>query len=1113
MIQEGDRTFGGHIEEAKKLASTLMHMHYCENDTEGVTACFAPQISWLGAGEEEYVSGREACVERFLNYKGALPKCNISEEEYDVVCPADGVYIVTGRMWIETDPSAGMYLRVHQRVTYVFQETEDGLKCAHIHCSNPYEEMVGGEKFPDKIGKQSYEYIQEQLSSLEEEVKQRNRQLEVIMSSIAGGLKISNDDDTYSFAFVSREAAALFGYTVEEFMEATGGSAVGNVYPPDLPKALADCAEAFKDGGLVYSTKYRVRCKDGSFKWVIDSGKKARDADGNWMVNSLYLDITRSEEDAQRLREQTGLLTSIYETVPCGIIRFVRHRDNSFSLISLNRAVIEIMGYADMETGCGDWHDGVMGAVLKEDRKVLYDIYSMLQDVGDRRDCEYRVRRMDGSIRWMDGTSMIVGVTPDGDDILQRTVVDATERKILQQRLDREHEMYRVAMEVSSAVMFEYLMDEDRFISYEPRTGQGVIRNEIRDYSKELLKHEIVHPDDVATVIDNICNGRSEVFEVRCSTPGGRPGEFVWHRVNSRLMTEEGRPDRVVGALNNIHKMKSKLSESSERLRMNQSALQAINDVYVSIFYVDLQKDSYYAVRLPEAGRGNTMARTGCYSEELYGYILQDVVDADRGKVADICERDSILRELAQRNGHLEVEFRNRTSSYWIRMEVHLTAAGGGSGKTAIFAFRNISAEKQRELEYYEEEKKAKCALEEAYASVNRANQAKSDFLSRMSHDIRTPMNAIMGMAEIARNSTGDEKRIADCLSKIDLSGRHLLGLINEVLDMSKIESGNMSLSEDVIVLDSFLREVSEIVRPDVEQKSQHYTVTRKEGKHSAVYGDTVRLKQILINLLSNAVKYTQEGGHISVSLEEKLSGERGVGCFEFVVEDDGIGMSKEFIDKLFLPFERAEDSRVSQIQGTGLGMAITLNLVQMMNGTIQVDSRLDEGTKFTVTVYLKFVQAKGVPDSGKKEDRSRPVREFAPGMRVLLAEDNMLNREIVVDLLSMNGIAADCAVNGKEAVDTFIARPPGTYALILMDIQMPVMDGYSAARAIRSLSAAGGRPDAADIPIIALTANAFVDDAYRAKQAGMNEHVTKPLEIGRLLDIMHQLTDPPDRI
>lgn len=278
------------LEDVKKLASRIMHMHYCEHDIEGITSCFSEQFSWMGAGEQEYLSGRQACADHFRKFRESIPDCNIWDEEYDVVCPMENVYVVMGRMWIATDPGTRMYLKVHQRVTFVFRDTEDGLTCSHIHCSNPYQEMLDGESFPEKIGRQSYEYVQERLNALEEETKQQNRQLEVIMSSIAGGLKISNDDETYSFAFVSREAAALFGYTVEEFMEVTGGTAVGNVYPPDLPGALADCAEAFRDGNLTYSTRYRVRCKDGSLKWIIDSGKKPRTQTGTgWSTACTWM--------------------------------------------------------------------------------------------------------------------------------------------------------------------------------------------------------------------------------------------------------------------------------------------------------------------------------------------------------------------------------------------------------------------------------------------------------------------------------------------------------------------------------------------------------------------------------------------------------------------------------------------------------------------------------------------------------------------------------------------------------------------------------------------------------------------------------------------------------
>jgi len=1012
------------MEDAKRLASRLMHLHYCENDVDSIISAFAPEFLWMGAGEDEYIAGRQACTGAFRQMKGEIPRCNIWDEEYDVIQPAAGFYIVTGRMWIATDPSTRMYLKVHQRVSFVFQETDEGLKCSHIHCSNPYQEMMEGEQFPEKIGRQSYEYVQERLNRLEEEMQKKNLQ---------------------------------------------------------------------------------------------------------------------AEEDARRLREQTGLLSSIYDTVPCGIIRFSRSRDKGYRLISANRAALTLLGYDSVEEGLRDWHDGVLGTVLREDQERLRDCYLKLQSPGDRQDMEYRAQWKDGSIHWMDGTNMVVGTTPEGDYIIQRTLVDITARKTLQQQLDREQEMYRVAMEASAAVMYEYLMDSDTFISYEPRLGEGILRGELHPYSKALVEQQIVHPDDVPMVIDNICKGRAEAFEVRCATPGGKKGEYIWYRVNSRLIQEDGKPGRVVGALYNIHSMKSLLFENSERLHMNQSALLAINGVYVSIFYVNLPQDSYYGVRVPDARETKLLPRAGKFSSILRSYILNQVDDTDWHKIELMCDKDWLMQMITQKNEHMEAEFRMAAgaseSPMWLRLEIHLVAMEGGRPKTVILAFRNISSEKQKELEHREEERKAKQALEEAYAAANRANQAKSEFLSKMSHDIRTPMNAILGMAAVAEGYLEDKAKVADCLSKIRMSGDHLLGLINAVLDMSKIESGSVCLTESVFSLNGMMREIGLMIRPDTEQKEQHLEVYVGDLSHDAVYGDLVRVKEILLNLLSNAVKYTPKKGCIRAALEEKPSGKDHVGCYEFTVEDNGIGMSPAFQEKMFTPFERAADARVRGIQGTGLGLAITRNLVQMMNGTIQVESRLDEGTRFVVTVFMKLAGEKTEEDGqapGKAKDKAgEPAGEkagaqtagekagrchntgnpsgtaaFEPGARILLAEDNDLNREIVQELLMLQGLETACAVNGREAVDLFAGNPPGTYALILMDIQMPVMNGYEASRAIRTMGERGERPDGAEIPIIALTANAFADDVYRAKQAGMSEHIAKPLEIDRLLEVMHRWMD-----
>ena len=712
-------------EEAKALASRLMHMHYCDGDAGGVASFFAPQFTWLGAGEEQYLADRGAAAEMFRRFGGAIPRCDIRDEEYDVIEPAPGVYVVTGRMWITTAPGVKMYLKVHQRVTFVFQETPDGLRCAHIHCSNPYQEMVEEELFPEKIGRQSYDFVQERLAALEAQTVQQNRQMEVVMSSIAGGLKISRDDETYSFAFVSREAAALFGYTVEEFMEASGGSAVGAVYPPDLAHALADCAEAFRDGGLSYSTRYRVRCKDGSLKWIIDSGKKARDAEGNWMVNSLYLDVTQAEEDSQRLREQTALLTSIYDTVPCGIIRFVRRKGGACDLISLNRAALSLLGYGSMEEGLRDWHGGVLGSVLEEDRVMLRKTYLLLHEVGDRQDREYRARWRDGSVHWLEGTNMIVGRTEEGDAVIQRTMIDITPRRALQQQLEQEQEMYRVAMESSSDTLFEYLVDSDTFISYEPQHGQGIIRREIRDYSRRLRDETFIHPEDVPATLDNICNGRGEMFEMRVVTPGAAPGDYRWHRVSSRPILREGRLSRVVGTIRDIHSMKETLSENSERLHMSQSALQAISGMYVSIFYVNLTANEYYAVRLPQASDAMAFPRTGSFTGDLCERLLPHVAEGDRPRVARLCDRERLLGEFSRISGHSEAEFHRNasdgTASPWLRLEIHPVSTEGAETRTAIVTLRNISGEKRRELERQAEDQAAKRALEEAYEGARLA--------------------------------------------------------------------------------------------------------------------------------------------------------------------------------------------------------------------------------------------------------------------------------------------------------------------------------------------------------------------------------------------------------
>lgn len=385
--------------------------------------------------------------------------------------------------------------------------------------------------------------------------------------------------------------------------------------------------------------------------------------------------------------------------------------------------------------------------------------------------------------------------------------------------------------------------------------------------------------------------------------------------------------------------------------------------------------------------------------------------------------------------------------------------------------------------------------LEESNKKAEKANLAKSEFLSHMSHDIRTPMNGILGMAEIIRENQQNPLKVEECLEKIDQASHHLLSLINDVLDMSKIGSGEIELEEIPINLEDEIKKIHAIVDVQVKERGISFQTHIEEVVHKNVMGSPAHIRRILLNLISNAIHYNKPEGSIELSIKE-VKNENDFATFELKVQDTGIGMSKEFVkNNLFKPFTQENDKARTEYHGTGLGMSIVNELVTRMNGKIQVESQKGEGTTFTITLSMKINHSAPVSTPEKETE------ETIEGMNLLVVEDNELNLEIIQFILEEAGTTVTVAQDGKQAVEQFETSKEEEYDAILMDIMMPVMDGLEATRKIRKLS----RKDAATIPIIAMTANAFAEDKKKTKEAGMNGHLTKPIDRQKLIHLLSQ--------
>lgn len=581
---------------------------------------------------------------------------------------------------------------------------------------------------------------------------------------------------------------------------------------------------------------------------------------------------------------------------------------------------------------------------------------------------------------------------------------------------------------------------------------------------------------------ENVYRGRMTLLYLN-GTEDGRLHHFI--------LGFETFQNRNENEANEKHRLARYYEQLRQSIVENGNYAEALLQTAHSVYTVDLTNDRMESAFYHTKSKKITFeVQTPCsyddYCSERRAYITEDTMENYR--IVDSSSK--LLQRFETGSRQVTVEYREKSDDnalVWLQKTVLMSRDTVYDSKTnkestvvhGIILFKNTSEFHEKEVK---ENERLKIAIEEADSE----NRAKTEFMNRMSHDIRTPINGVMGMLEIIKKNREDHERVDDCLEKIHVSSEHLLSLINDVLDMSKLESGHMEPEHVPFDLDDLMKNVRALNEAQVAKTSIVYTYGKISFAHAKLIGSPLHLRQILLNLFSNAAKYNKENGTIETHAEE-IACDENTATFRFTIRDTGIGMSENFVNnELFEPFTQEKQGARTQYQGTGLGMSIVKELIEKMNGTITVESVLGEGSAFTVTLPFeidKHPSAQAAANGAADETALH-------GLKVLLAEDNELNMEIAEFFLEDMGAETMQAWNGKEAVEAFRNSAPGEIGVILMDIMMPVMDGLEAVQRIRALD----RPDAKTVPIIAMTANAFSEDVERSRKAGMTEHLSKPL-------------------
>ena len=925
------------------------------------------------------------------------------------------------------------------------------------------------------------------------EKERLERYFQTVLKNLPGGIAVMRYEEPGRLIpeFLSDGFAAMAGMSLEESWELYRNDAMAGVHPEDREYVYQQM-DSYVAGGEHREIVYRLRRGDGSYIWVKNNITLIKYEDGETRIYSVYQDMTKEREAQDRIRQQyKDLLLQHYHTQdPNALI--IGHCN-----ITKNQ-ILEIIDHtnSDLLKTFGSAREGFftgLGSLVvdEEERQEFYGMYlnkpaleAFRNGIPERQyECFVQIPR-ETKGRYVHIKMNLVEEPDSGDVTGILTVTDITKQTISDRILHR-----------LSSAGYDFVSDIDLTCdSYTVLTwneNAGCIPPRQGYYSQwveRMLEDNVVPKDrerykevmDPGTLLERL--KKSSPFTFAYSMTDNR-GDV--RTKNVTLSVVEPRLGRICLARADI----------TDSVREQQGLLRLIAYTFELSGFINIGSGG-----LTLYSRNTVLENLPPYFSENYGeaiprFVNRYISEDNREEAACQFDLKTMIRRLEEKpNGYdFLVSYRDKNGERYKQINVMW---GDVNHSTICLVRADVT-------DVLAAERQTKKALENALELAEEANRAKSDFLSAMSHDIRTPMNAIMGMTALAVAHMGEPERVADCLNKISVSSRHLLSLINDILDMSKIESSQIKLNNMKIYLPDLLDQLSAIMSPQARDAGLQLTISTEGITHKYFYGDSLRSNQILINILSNAVKYTPEGGTVDFTVEEipAVNGPDRV-RYRFTVSDTGVGMSEEFLSRIFEPFTRS--SGTMRVEGTGLGLSITKGLVELMGGTISVKSLPHRGSTFCVELEGECAdgELENPGERGGAESPDAANRKLFAGRRFLIAEDNAINAEILCELLSIYGAETAVKTDGAQALKEFRETAPGTYDAVLMDIQMPEMNGYEATRRIRRLE----RPDAWEIPVVAMTANAFAEDVREAMDAGMTAHVAKPIDVEVLRETLKKV-------